>query len=98
MKSEIGSINPFLLSIHPRRSLKVNLTSLKAPINFIRGEINFRIVADSGRKCGIAIVEPFGVGTKLEFSSILVLGGRTLPETLIFILVKLTNWFGSGNS
>jgi hypothetical protein len=36
-------------------------------------------------------VQLFGVGTSLEFSSILVLGGPTIARGLIFIVVKSLN-------
>jgi hypothetical protein len=65
-----------------------NLTGLKAPTYFTYGCITFTVVADSIRDCHIALAQPFGVGTRLEFSSILVLGDAQLPGVLIFIRVE----------
>jgi hypothetical protein len=77
IKSEIGFIDPFLLSIHTLRSFKASLIYSRAPTNFTCGWILFTVVADLRRKYGIAPVSLFGVGTRLELPSILVLGGRT---------------------
>jgi hypothetical protein len=38
------------------------------------------VVADSGSECSIAIVQPFRVETRLDFSSILVLGGPAIAR------------------
>jgi hypothetical protein len=56
IKSEIESIGPFLLLIYTLRSLKANVTDLKAPTNFICVWMIFTVVADSRRECGIAFV------------------------------------------
>jgi hypothetical protein len=74
IKSEIGSIGPLLFSIYTLRSLKANQSYLKAPTNFLCEWIIFRVVSDTRRERGIAIVQQFDLETRLDSSPIFVLG------------------------